>query len=622
MKRLDKYEKKLENLRESFKKIKILNDDNNKLEELNNIINECNIIEEFNIEYLKVLKKVNEKDFGNNFNKYKLSLTKEAIIENSLGTKEDKSNAVDRIRELFTQIIVLKICDNNDTKQNDIQKIFKQLRFAKKENYDINFQILPMDNIELYLNIFYQLICANLYERFERYSFFDNYKKNEDQLYDEKITMQIEKLKNDSLEKYSSIPQEVQEQINEKVEHLMSFRIIHNNKFNTYIQELDRFYFEVINDYFKRFRSGIKTEEDVLLYQKYVFFLSSFDFFYLKQIYIHIWKESFFFNHNLEDIKENLLHANKILENEKKKIILDNNDKDIVLQFDKKEFRIENFSQFCFQSMLKYLIDKDFSDLDYLSLIKYVKVQNLDNFMNKRILTEKWKDFYYNVFESKAIKSLIKDTYKYGSDIPINEFRKIIDNVCFYNFDTYFYGETYSFYSIFISAMLNNSGNSNKEKIKYYLIMFLTFLHEILGHTLIIIQRYLFDKTIMSPKTEEAHYSSYAKRRGRESGEYILYQLFGKTLEKFTLGQIYFLFDINSYSLNYEDFKKKFLEYENYSIKNTIKCPDLIKDISENMVIYDIITTDNYYPKSKYENTNIYLFDDINKICNPFALDN
>ena len=106
--------------------------------------------------------------------------------------------------------------------------------------------------------------------KFERYSCFDNYKKKEDAIYDMNAVKKIETLKSDSMKNYSSIPKEVQEPINEKVEYLMSFRMIHNNKFNKYIEDLDMLYSEVANNFNKRFTKGIKNEKDIKLYQKYI----------------------------------------------------------------------------------------------------------------------------------------------------------------------------------------------------------------------------------------------------------------------------------------------------------------------------------------------------------------
>jgi hypothetical protein len=169
---------------------------------------------------------------------------------------------------------------------------------------------------------------------------------------------------------------------------------------------------------------------------------------------------------------------------------------------------------------------------------------------------------------------------------------------------------------------LNKKGNSNKEKIKYYLIMFLAFLHEILGHTFIIIQRFLYDQNTLSPKTEGKNYSIYANERGRESGEYIIVQLFGKKIERLSFNEIWYIFNLENYSLNHKNFTANFKKCQNdYNIDT--KIPDLVKEYFEDMESngFGKIDFDMYYYKGQYNDNNITLFDDIKIICNPFFLD-
>ena len=58
----------------------------------------------------------------------------------------------------------------------------------------------------------------------------------------------------------------------------------------------------------------------------------------------------------------------------------------------------------------------------------------------------------------------------------------------------------------------------------------------------------------MSPKTNDINYSCYANKRTPESGEYIIVQLFGRKIEKLTLKEIWYIFDLNNYKLSREEF--------------------------------------------------------------------
>ena len=79
--------------------------------------------------------------------------------------------------------------------------------------------------------------------------------------------------------------------------------------------------------------------------------------------------------------------------------------------------------------------------------------------------------------------------------------------------------------------------------------MFLTFLHEILGHSLVIILRNLYDPSLLSPTTTGKDYSPYANKRMRESGEFIIIKLFGKQILRGNIeyNEIRYMFTIKNY---------------------------------------------------------------------------
>ena len=619
-KRFEEYQKKLIEINDTFEKIKKKENNNEKLNELNELIKKCNTIEDIIIEYLKVIKLLKPKEFLEELNKYEMALSKENISINFPGDFNDKINAYDKIILLFLQILDLKSKTAKE-RYKELLSMQDKYRQLQKIKYKINFQLLPLDNIELYLNILYLIAYGGIiYTIKEYFSYFNNFKDEDDKNYDKNEANEINKLKeqiNNSIINDTKLYNEY----NLRKDNLLLFRAVHNNKFNIYINEFFSFYHKVNNNFHKRFKNQIKNKEDIDLYEKFIYFLSYYNFFLLDYNYIHIWNESFI-SLDIEEIKLDIENRKSVFKSRQKEILLENDNKDIILKYEEKEFIIKNFQKYSYNALIDYLYNKTIlTTIDEFSLRKFVKLQYLDRYIHETILNKKWEKFYYEVFNSKTIKCLIKKVYKYGDKISIDECKKIIDNVCFFNFNTYFYGQTSSFYNVFISSLLDQDGNRNKDKIKFYLIIFITFIHEILGHCFVLIQRFLYDDKIMSPKTTNLNYSYYSNKRTLESGEYIIIQLFGRKIEKLTMKEIWYIFDLENYKLSCEEFLGNFKKCSSIEYNNTI--PDIIKDLFEDEKIneYSTIYIDSYYSKGEHVNNVISLFEENEIICNPFLLD-
>ena len=77
--RLEFYDIKLKEAYEDFNKIQ--KKSNDKLDDLKKLVDKCNILEEFNVEYLKELKKIEKKEiFQKSLELYEESLSKEAMM--------------------------------------------------------------------------------------------------------------------------------------------------------------------------------------------------------------------------------------------------------------------------------------------------------------------------------------------------------------------------------------------------------------------------------------------------------------------------------------------------------------------------------------------------------------
>ena len=138
--------------------------------------------------------------------------------------------------------------------------------------------------------------------------------------------------------------------------------------------------------------------------------------------------------------------------------------------------------------------------------------------------------------------------YKNGNIILQKDYKNIIDSVKFFNFNASFLGETFTNYKIYASGLMkmneSNEKNKNnyKEKITYYIIMLLTFLHEIIDHVLDNLHLNLFDSNINSSEAKDLMNSKSANKRGYESGEDLHVKLFWKIIKriKFRRSLLYF----------------------------------------------------------------------------------
>ena len=186
-KHLKIYEEKLVKIEEDY--YKIINDKENKydkLEELKNIIEQCNIFENKNVGYLKLLNSVEKEDtFIQNLKKYEGSITSKLINEN-FKKYENIINKIDALHKINS--LIISIADLNSyilpEQEERLEKIIYEIKSQKK--YKLNFQLLPSDNLELYLFTLYQVICSSIYEKINQLKVnnLDKYESKEEKLYD------------------------------------------------------------------------------------------------------------------------------------------------------------------------------------------------------------------------------------------------------------------------------------------------------------------------------------------------------------------------------------------------------------------------------------------------------
>ena len=170
------------------------------------------------------------------------------------------------------------------------------------------------------------------------------------------------------------------------------------------------------------------------------------------------------------------------IKKKKKTFNLINQDKDIEMVYRENKFIIKDFHRFSFDILIKLLCYKsDSLPIDDFQLLKALKIQYFDNYINEEIINEKWKNFFLSICSSNVIDYLVQEIYKHK--IEKENYKQLIDSISFFNFNCHFYGQTFSYINIFLSGLMNINGYSNKDKIRYYTMILITILHEVLGHS-------------------------------------------------------------------------------------------------------------------------------------------
>ena len=285
--------------------------------------------------------------------------------------------------------------------------------------------------------------------------------------------------------------------------------------------------------------------------------------------------------------------------------------------YKEKSFIIEDINQYSSEELLSYLfLKKDLKDINKFELINSLKIQYFSDYIHKQILNNKWKNFLYEIFESKTIENLINSVHKDAKKIDKKEFKKIIDSVKFFNFNCTCLGQSFPFYILFINGLMGKKENNNIEYIKYYSRILVTFMHEILGHILIFIIRILFDKNMKSPETKGEIFSKFSNKRGRESGEKMHVKLFGRLLKSLTLKELCFIFNIKNYS-----FEKYEIFTENFSKCNDkeLEIPDILVDLLKEIKLSEFNEINlNVFTSKGIDEFTINVVDGNERICNIF----
>ena len=539
----NKFETKIES-KEEFKTIKSIREESN---QIFNSIDKILSKEEKANKLIKAinLDNTNEKIIKgyDNFLLTNKSESYEADIKEYLLFFTEFKDGKKEIFNFFERLIAYK--GDWEDRINFYQFLCKEIKFFEQIKYKNN---LPIKN---YNNIYYCIQYKNLIKfLFKKYS-----DENKNSLLEliKKNTKKIEDFKKKMKESNKYMPSTIKE----------IDKIICCDFFRIFIQLLSDFINKIKHfiDYLKEtsvneFLNDINKDE----------LLDSLLFFIKKRPFTNtdnpiITNEYFLFNDSALDIESQI----KIYKNENINITMPNdnalNHKVIITykDTDSIEFNSDLYS-------LGYACNEIQNKHDIVC--NYEKL-NFSKFDSNNIFRKNWENIKKDIkeiFSSECIKDFYKyhnlfDLFNYNSQEILNE---ILDNVKFYPFisENSYACFNENFQTIYLQGITKKKIDSAEYFIVIYAFQLICLIHE-LFHFYFSYMRFVSKEKKRFHSPLPKNYSSYAKEKGGESGEWIKEKLFGHHIVNLSVKESLFIFSMKNYKGGFENFRKDFEKCSN-----------------------------------------------------------
>ena len=530
--------------------------DEEKRDEILKLFETENTIEYMIFEYLKIEEKIIFKktnveeenkilEFKNLLNIYECCIEKNKF-NNSFGKWLMKYSAKEKIFNLLSLI-------KEYYKKSDVQKlnIMNEILSKKVKEYHCSIPINYNVNLELFLNSLYY-----------------NFYKKINESYDNNIPSN-EKKESKEIDEYFNIEETKLDFLGKDKESLKKQKDLIPylfGSFNYFLVSLSFFVDNVFTKFSKRFLTcDFKSEEDLLLLEDFLFFLSHFSFSIFGQQYSNIWNDTF------EDIRleEKVKIAQKKSDTQTK-FELKNN----VLYVMKKHifintnYEIKNINDYSFEQVINYLLswERPFNPNEF-HLNKFLKIDKYSTRLYIKTIWNIWNEFLVKILSSKVIKSLFKSiVYDENTNSYLNQYdflkkdeiNLILNNERYFIFKTDFHGMTEGrILSLYFYGDPYKEENTEQYNKLYYLSNNVKWnIHEIIGHLNLRFQYYVFkDKNYKSPRPK--HQTEYSnKRNGKESGDFIEELIFEIANDEMTVPQMLYVLDYKNYEKEINDFFK------------------------------------------------------------------
>ena len=592
-----------ESFKDEFKKIKKIDDINQRIQKLNALIDKNNTDEEIVCEFLELKKNANSQDLQKLLRTYEVCISSEKF-NNIFGSIYKIKSPKKKMFELFEKLININNITDYDEKVCELINIIE----LRNDKFVQNFPILYYLNKELYFNSLYYWLLKEI----KRNYFISKETISQKQINDCK-KIYLNKL--EVLEK-NDTKNEINQKKIEKIRKIIkNIPLCLSTSFNEYINNLSGFIANIFESFQKRFENNIifvdnkyqlSHKKDINLFTDFIFFLIKFDFENSVQIdqYEDIWEDTFSGTCASQD---DLINKKKI------SMKLINNDTLEVKKygFTSKTFIIENVNNYSINGLTGYLVNYK-NNLDIYELNNCLKIDcyNTELFIKKN--WNKFSNYICDILCSPTLKSAFSKTFSFEPIILKNKeyLLKILNEIRFFSFKTNFTAETKKrLLLIYIQANVgNNEAKSvNIKKLIYLAVFLVSCIHEIAGHLSLRVHNYIFKKDQgESPKPK--YPSSYARKRKKESGECIEENLFGNYQFKMTIKQILYTLDANNYiNENCDNFRSNFTEIKDKSLNFSDRLNDMLK-LYEIKIDKTILNSEAVYTinKSRYNDEIIF----------------
>ena len=580
-------------------------------EAIEKIISKDNTEPIYILAYLKLIKKLREKELINEIEKYKFFLSEELIKANFPEFTGEKISS----SRLFKNIIDKIINYNNIIKSKNLTEE-KILFYKSLFSYDIKCEKIKGDidykqNKELAIYYLFNKIREGLIKCINK---INNYQINEE---NEKIKEQkkiieegkiFKKVENYKLKKSDIITIPTNEEI-EIYESIIKLNKNYNadevvkkaeNKI-IFISKIDSEDFLIYLDNYSTFLSYIKldfenkfkdlenlNDIDFGLLIDFCFFLEFYDFkseslyFYIKK-----WKNTF---SQTEDYITKIVNKKQnanfyTYDSKNNKLTF----KLITPQIKVKNFKIiNNVDKYCIDCLMYYFNKYDIisnnkeenNDIDFIIYEEVIKDYSIENLLKfdsiNNIYIYKKRDiidnFLIRIFTSNTFQTLFnKLNNDLDIDKPYNFLNKkdlqiILQNSRIFQFKSEYMGITEQ--NLFINYIyyggIKDSYSENISKLLNIIFYKVAQEKEIFGNLNIKIQNYLSEKEIKDSNENNKNFSEF--------DGIIQKLLYDRIISILTYNEILFILDEENYNVNYEIFKNKFLKCNEdiYKISNSL----------------------------------------------------
>ena len=586
-----------ENLENNIKEIKI----EEKIKAIEDLMLENNTNSDIILEYLKLKEQINDKDKDLNklIEKYEDCIFAETYNSTFKDKKLTKLDFFSKLKLLFIEII--QIINEND-EDSKLVKIINILNI-KNEKFSQTFPIFYSINKELYFNSLYYIFLKSIKT---------NYKENKEKIEEiikegknKKLINEFEQTKKKYVNKLDDLNKTNKNGINNKK--IEDIKKIHDNihiclakNFIKYINNLSKFIDKIYETFFERYKEtnifitekyDESQKNDIDLFSDFIFFLYSFKFESDSDLFffLFIWEDTFKHT-SFEKTQINLPNF----------IDIKKSGKNLSVGVCDEDFTIENIDNYFIQSLLWEICQKR-CNLDIFQFNQFLRIDKYDSYLFIKKHWNKLTDYLIEILCSTTLESALSEIipkYKEINDLK-SLVKNILNNIRFFNFKTDFVGITKKrFLNIYIQAFPPENTNGNKiDKVKiiYLTIFLITCFDEIMAHLLVIIYNYLNKNNKIGSSLPNKP-SDYAKKRKKESGEFLEELLFGDYKCSMTIAQILFILDKKNYSTNFIQFRNNFIKCDSIDVDN------ISSGLMEIMKLYEIdINELDYDSKSTYK---------------------